>query len=735
MLYLLMTGMVVSAGIQPSTSSILGEGMGDSQSKLSQIALVADDASPAASSQRPSVDHAEQTVGIQDIVVTAQRRTERSQDVPISISAISATGLEQRGLANAQELGAVVPGLQFGSSGTNGTPFIRGIGGVLTNPSDEPSVATYIDGVYIASPNANYATFNNIERVEVLKGPQGTLFGRNATGGVIQVITKDPSRTPVFEASAGFANYDTATGAIYGSAPISDDLAFNVAAQIEDQGRGWGRDIASGRATYKRDEYSVRSKLLYTPGDATRITLAADYNKYKTSGLNYQRPRGVPYLDGAFDLRPFDTRSGTDEVVSTEAYGGSLRVEHDFTSFQVNSITAYRRAKGLNFFDFDLTPLNIIAAKLHLRQRNFSQELHVTSPQGSAVTWLVGGYYYNGRGGNAPGRVLGGAVAPLEYADTFGEMRTRSFSLFGQAMVEVLPQTNLTGGFRYTWEKQRLAQSLSSNIGVLVPNADQRQSFNKPTWRISVDHNFTPDVLAYASFNRGIKSGGWDILAAPGTVGFRPEVLDAAEVGLKSSLADRRVRLNTSAFWYEYQDLQVQNQVAAASITTNAAKARIRGVDVELEVAPTAGLNISLTGAYIVGKYRKYENAIAFTPTGTASMIDASGNRTIRTPKFTGSATASYRFDTAVGGFTATATYIYSSRFFWLADMRLDQPSYGRLNGSLMWDINDQFYLRAWGKNLTDKRYLESGVESALGDVIRYAAPRTYGLTVGVRVQ
>ncbi|SCW66640.1 iron complex outermembrane recepter protein [Sphingobium faniae] len=671
---------------------------------------------------------------IEEIVVTAQRRSEKLQDVPIAINALTANSLVSRGLTSPQELASVVPGLQFGSLGPSGTPFIRGVGGVLGNPNDEPSVATYVDGVYIASPLSNYSQFANIERIEVLKGPQGTLFGRNATGGVIQIITRDPSRTPELAMTVGYANYDTVSGSVYANTPLTDTLAFNVAAQIDSQGKGYGHDVLTGRETYKKDERSIRGKLLFEPDDATTIKLAADYASFKSAGLGFSPPRGATFLDGVVNTLPvYDTRSGTDEVIDIKNYGVSATVYHDFGPLRVNSITAYRKSTGVDFFDNDMTTLNIVEARLNLRQKNFSQEIHLLSPTSSTIDWLLGGYYYNGQGGYAPISIFIGGPPSV---NIFGKMHTRSYSIFGQATVEILPETHLTGGLRYTWEKQRLVQEFVSGAGpIIVPRTEARQSFGKPTWRLALDHKFTSDVMAYASYNRGIKSGGYDTVASPGIPGFKPETLDAYEVGLKTELFDRHVRFNAAGFWYKYKNLQLSHQVNGTSITSNAAKARIRGIEGELQIATGGGLQLSFTGGYTDGQYTDFPDAPAYTAGGTLSVIDASGNRTIRTPKFTGSTSINYTVPTDIGEFSANANMSFTGKFFWTPDNRLAQQDYGLLNATLQWTSrSERFSARIWGKNLTKKQYVTSGVESTAGDLLIYGAPRTYGLTLGMKM-
>ncbi len=340
-------------------------------------------------------DKSASAVAVEEIVVTAQRRSENLQQVPVSVAAISANSLATRGLMSATDLSAAVPGLTFATQGLAGAPFLRGVGSSSGNPTDEPSVATYVDGVYIGAPFTNVFAFNNIERVEVLKGPQGTLFGRNATGGVIHVITRDPSQTPAMEASLGYANYDTVSGAFYGNTGLGEGVAFNIAGQFQDQGTGYGRSLTLGTETYKQKDWSVRGKLLLEPTDRTRIIVAGDYGQVISAGLNYQHPPGVAGVDGdATYPGRYNTRNDYPNSIRVHQYGVSLRVEQDVDFARLISITAHRSAKGYYAVDADATPVQATTAIEYQDQNSFSQELHLVSPTGSKIDWLLGGFFY-----------------------------------------------------------------------------------------------------------------------------------------------------------------------------------------------------------------------------------------------------------------------------------------------------------------------------------------------------
>ncbi|MEJ2458514.1 MAG: TonB-dependent receptor plug domain-containing protein [Novosphingobium sp.] len=311
--------------------------------------------------QSPTPDQDAPATGgpqLEEIIVTAQRTKQRLQDVPIAVSAVTAAGLESRGITNAYSLGNAVPGLQVTQTGTTTTPYLRGIGSNAANPNNEASVATYIDGFYIAAPYANALSFNNIDRIEVLKGPQGTLFGRNATGGVIQIITRTPQHDPAMNFSIGYANYDTVTAGAYVTGGITNTIAADLAVQYKNQGNGYGHDLTRGGDTYLGWEGSVRSKVLWEPTAGTSVTIAGNYARLSNDFINYVFTPGVIGPDGVTTYAGrYNTSTDVAARAKSKVYGGSLTVKQDVGFATLVSLTSHQTAKGLNRFDRDTTPL------------------------------------------------------------------------------------------------------------------------------------------------------------------------------------------------------------------------------------------------------------------------------------------------------------------------------------------------------------------------------------------
>ncbi|WP_029994015.1 TonB-dependent receptor [Sphingomonas sp. YL-JM2C] len=713
---------------------------------LAGVALGTCIAMPAFAQAAPDADT---DTGLQDIVVTAQRQSQSLQRVPIAVTAVTAGDLASRQITNTLNLESAVPNLTLTQNGVSVTPFLRGVGSNQSNPNDEASVATYIDGVYIPSVTGNIFKFNNVERIEVLKGPQGTLFGRNATGGVIQIVTRDPDiDAPLLDVSIGAGKYGTIEANGYASTGLGEKAAIDLAVSF-DRNDGYGKDINRNADIFKHNQLGLRSKLLFKPGENTEIRLTADYSRLNSTGTDYQLRQGVIGADGVTSY-PGKRRTNTDwkNTGDNDIYGASLRIDQDMGFARLASITGYRHVKGDFHLDQDATPTPIVQADINQFAESYSQELQLLAPTDSKIDWLVGGYYFHAKYAYTPLRLGGLAAAPLPAIDLFGDQKTKSLSIYGQATVPVTATTKITGGLRYTYEKQDTDGRTESG-GVVFPHAPnalcpgattdcpQSQDIKKLTWRVSIDQELGDGVLGYLSYNRGIKSGGFNMINA-GTPGYKPEILDAYEAGLKMQLFDRRVRLNAAAFIYDYQDIQVFNITGGGAVlTTNAAAARVHGFDADIAIKATSNLTISGGFGWLDGKYTDFPNATYTPPSplmGPQVPIDATGNRMIYAPKYSGNVTVDYRMPTSVGEFGVNVSAAVRSRVFVTAANRLAIPGYTVVNSTLSWTSQDQrFGAQFWVRNLFDKDYYLNRTEQALGDIQFLAPPRTIGVTLSFK--
>lgn len=656
---------------------------------------------------------------VETVIVTAEKRRVNLQDVPVAVNAITASDVVTKGLTGTESLTAAVPSLVITNPANVGNPYLRGIGSNLFDPSSEQSVAMYIDGVYIAAPESNIFNFNNIEQVEVLKGPQGTLFGRNAVGGVIQIQTRDPSQRFSGDASVGYGNYGDFTASAYITGPLTDRLAADLAVLYEEQADGYGHDLTTGAKTFQEaiGNINVRGKLLFRPTDTTKVTVSADY-AHSVSTSAYQKPPGVfSPIDGSTYPGPYNSNDDLNNRDDVNTGGASVKVEQDVGSLRVTDIVAYRQTHVTYHLDDDVTAVPAADIVLNPRAHDWSEELQIASPDRGWLKWIVGAYYFNSVGGYASVVVDG--------AEQVADQQTSvSYAGFGQITAKIMPRTDLTLGARYTTEDQQYDLTYPTTLHA-------SQSFDRWTYRASLDYHLTSDILAYASVNTGFKTGGYNLLLPLNN--FRPESLRAEEVGVKSELFDRRLRLNLDGFYYDDTNVQVLSSYLGGTLTTNAAAAVIKGLEADFEAAPIEHLTLSGGLSVQTGKYTSYPNAVPINADGVSGApVSEAGNHTIVTPPVTGNISVSYKVLLPYGTLQPSVTVIYNDGFYWQPDNRLTQPAYTLVNTSLLWTApNARYDVRLWAKNLGDARYYIARLGVAgVGDVQEQAPPRTYGVTL-----
>lgn len=695
---------------------------------------------------------------LEDIVVTAQRRSQNMQDVPIAVNAVSGETASKLGITGTENLRLATPGLDFSRSAGNGAAtFLRGVGSTAVLAGGESPVALYIDDVYVSAFAANLMQFNGIQQVAVLKGPQGTLFGRNATGGVIQIYTKKPTQEFVADASVGYGNLDTWDGSLYVSGGLTENLAANIAFSGHDQNNGFGRNLTTGESIYKDWNWQLRGSLLATLGADTEARISADYGKYYSElGVNGTiNPGTVSSGGGTFNGRYTATGNITDFSRGRQ-YGISLKLDHSFDFAKFISISAYRNVRYYFPIDQDGGPRQTSLTLTTGFSKTWSQEFQLQSQRDDTFNWIAGFFYFHAKAGFDPVRaVTPGGTGAGAFNDLRDTQTLNSYSGFGEVNYEILPETTLTAGIRYTTDKYELRVRRTNALGVVVAGGSfaQQKDFSKFTYRGILSHKFAPDIMGYASYSRGFKSGGFNTGSpgsAPGAPPVSPEILDAAEIGLKSELFDRTLRLNVSAFHYDYKNLQVTVIGPASSFVVNAAAAKIKGLDLDATFAPISRLQISFAASFLHGRYKEFANGpinvprpAVCTPAPTTTgpttggnltcAGDLAGNTSVRTPKFTGNVGVQYTLPTSVGDVSVATNLYHNSGFYWDPDNRTRQLRHDLLNATLSWRSTDRRYeLSLWGKNLLNDYYIITGNSSASRFSQSPALPRTYGVSAAV---
>lgn len=676
-----------------------------------------------------------------EIIVTAQRRRERLVDVPVSVSQVSAEMLSSAGIEDITSIRLAVPGTTVRLSAGYTQPYIRGVGSAAKTPLNELPIAMYMDEVYIAS-NYNVPNFSNVGSVEVLKGPQGTLFGRNATGGLFHVKTLDPSFTPTGRFSLGYGNYDAITTDGYFATGLSDTVAADFAFYAANQADGFGRNLfvpgENGRIYHN---YGLRSKWLLLPDDDTRVVLIADYSSSRhTLGTGHVYFPGSETAPGVmapvYSSNPFDNIDSYRPMTEAKTGGISLNVSHEFDrGFALKSITAYR-ADHLTL-DLDIDSTEIRGTDLHsnIRNNSFSQELQAQSTGTGPFSWTAGLFYFNYKARYDPANRLMFATSTTLQDQNYS---ANSIAAYGQGGYALGPSTNLILGARYTWEKREIQGTLFSQTatGTTItfgPAATRQTTNDNVSFRASLDHKLAPDVMVYASFNSGFKSGGHSIL---NVAAYDPEKLYAYEIGLKTQFLDQRASFNIAGFYYDYKDLQVQVVTpTTGTFIQNGAAAEIYGVDADASIKLNDNWTLSGNIEWLSAKYTDFRNApVAGRPNGGLPQRagDATGNYLPYAPKYSANLALNHELPLGPGVLKSNLLAYFSGRYFAQPDNRESQSPYVSLNGSIQWEADAGYSIRFWMNNITDELIMQNATSSR-AFVITYEPPRQYGVTIGYK--
>jgi iron complex outermembrane receptor protein len=686
-----------------------------------------------------------------EITVIAQKRTENLQNVPIAISTVSGSQLASVAATNITAIADVTPGLQMTTTQGSLSPHIRGVGSDI--PNVENSVALYLDGVYVASPSAALLSLNNVQQIETLKGPQGTLFGRNATGGAILVETRDPTQSFSSTMDVSYGNFQTVMFDGYLAGGLVPGLAADIAMHISHQGEGYGHNLETGSDIYQTNlDLALRSKWVWAPSDTDSVHLIFDFaRRYGSSATPDYIPRGtypsvLQYPPVTTPIpHPYDINTFLDPSDSLDSGGVSARYDHLMSWGKFVSISAYREQSFDVKFDITLTPatsiqvpvpfppfsvivpLPTVDALVHDKQ--FSQEIQLVSPDNYAVSWLtwVGGLYY---------------FYDLEQqVNSFSEVETNSYSGFGETHIEFLPGSRLTLGLRYTDEDKALSVTPGYTGAPLTPSPTTW--FSQLTYRIGLDHKFDNGVLIYASKNLGFKSGGYNS-TQPSLAAFDPETLNAYEVGAKSEFFDHKVRFNSAAFYYDYSGIQLTKLTTTNQIQFyNGPPATSYGADLDLEAAVTHALKLTLGASYIHARFTSATPTVQYNvpnppfPGGsTPFFASADSNRLPYTPEWTANVGLNYLVPTPIGDWTFDGQYLHNSGWFGEADNQLHQPAYDNVNAALHWRVNNGPYtISLWCRNATNSLVYTSMAGNFLASLAQYTPPRTYGIRFSAQWQ
>lgn len=669
-----------------------------------------------------------------DIIVTARRRQESSQNVPLSVAAFNGAALETRSVTTVSDIQGMVPGLHYQERGNLQTELtIRGVGGDARNPGIDSGVGMFVDGAYVPRTSGYNSDLSDIAQVEVLRGPQGTLFGKNTIGGVINIVTKKPTEELSGFAYASYGNYN----AIRTQAAISGGLAPGFSAKITVS--TWNRDGYIYNQVRKEklnneDRLGGRLQLRYNPDDQLDVNLSVDGTRDRRLGVLNQigsaAGAAAPYFTGNRFVMDSDQRNSDTRDMWGSTLGIDYKVGNDMT---LTSITAYRKIDINVFSDIDQTPLDLFhSGPFTDNTRMFSQEFRLTSPSSSAFRYVLGLYYYDQKVDSDRTVYQNGALAfTLDTA-----ANTKSYAGFANFDYDLTSQLTATVGLRYSSDTKdghfnQVRTGL--NYALLLNRKD-----NNLSWTGSLLYKITSAMSAYGTISRGYKAGGFNLDTA-GAVGlqgkdlnFLPERVTNYEIGLKGRPADW-VRFSLAGFIMDYSNKQVSQFVnppvgtVPIVLVTNAGQARIKGIEFDATVTPTAGLSLNGTVSYVDAKYKAFPDAARIN----GVLVSYTGNLIERTPKWTASAGIEYRAPIGSGHLVMGANYTYNGEVFLQPDnlVRNFEPGYSLLGGHFGYEGPDgKWSVGLWGRNLTNENFATFKRQFAGLDQVAYGMPRTYGV-------
>jgi iron complex outermembrane receptor protein len=728
---------------------------------------------PAASTDSDSTS----TQTIEKVVVTARRRQETLQDVPVSVTAFSADQLSKQAIPDLVGLATQLPNTSLKASratNTTLTAFMRGVGQADPLAGFESGVGIYMDDVYLARPQAAVADIYDVERIEVLRGPQGTLYGRNTIGGAIKYVTRKLAPQTDVRMRATVGDYGQKEGVLTASTPVSDTMRVG-ATVAKFKNDGYGRNLTTGKGNYDKDVTAARVSTEISPTPELFIRIAGDITQDDSDPKNGHRlmvakKSGTPIMENVYDTQAEMVKTmGHDQQV--KAHGVSALVQYDISpELSFKSITASRQDKSWAPIDFDALPVVDMEVPAFYKNRQFSQEFNLTYT-GPQVQGVAGLYYIDASAFDEFDTIL--ALGPI-YATTFtsGDIGTKSWAAYVDGSYNLTSALQLSFGGRYTVDKRDASIFRETYLGQGSPELN-----GAAATKLSTDTNFTSGQLArrdtkftprialnfklsaehnmYASYSEGFKGGGFDprmnvagtkITLAQAQAGYKPEIINTAELGLKSAFNGGRITTNLALFHSDYKDVQIPGSVAIdtngdgkddsfAGMTTNAGKATIKGAELEAIAHLTDALTVSGMYSYIDAKYKEYI---------VATVNVASQRMFQNTPRNSSNLRANYDIPLPLMGYNGKISLIGSYSFKgktyqFETPSDLDQPSYHLVDASVVWTRADG-KLRAGlhGKNLGDVHYRTAGyVFPTLGNegtlTAFYGAPRTVSATVEYR--
>ena len=701
--------------------------------------------------------------GIEEIVVTARKRAESLQEVPAAVTALSSETLRKAQVFDVSEIAQRTPSFTYQELVVQEQElFIRGIGTVrLDAATADSSVGLFLNEVYIGRRGTATPPVFDMERVEVLRGPQGTLYGRNVVGGAINFITARPQRETAGGGSIGYGNYNAINADAFITGPLGDKAAGRIAVQTRHRD-GFGKNIRINQELENLESYAGRATLQIDASDRVEILLVADFSKDDSNGtvrhaVDDPTAPGIGRITAVISPDVRHSESPYPQYAERETAGLTAKVDWETSIGDVTYVAAWRYGDVGNLFTQAGagSPPSLTDSQVEEIEdyNGYTQEIRLSSSLGDKARLITGLYYlYEGvdrtDSNTANSFLPGGPRSTRDVLDGkytfFQEGVTENYAVFGELEYDLMPNLTLSVGARYTidqkeFDNNAVAISFGPPGSVLAPapltephRISVSEEWAELTPRFALEWKASDDALIYGSITKGFKGGGWQgkaANAAAAATTYQPEFAWNYEVGAKTDWADGRVRLNLAAFYTDFTDLQVEqlDQVLLTLVISNAANAEIRGLEAEATVQLADGLQLWGVLSLLDTEYVNY-----VVP---ATGVSNDGNKLQRTPDYQFNVGIDYTVPVSAGyALDLRVDYSYQDKIFWNPENTYDEPAIGLLDARIGFGPTDgSWEVAVWGKNLTDEIYRQSTLPF-LGDILsKFGPPATYGVQLSAR--
>ena len=676
-------------------------------------------------------------------LVTAQRRIENVNTVPISMTVLKTDAIRGLRLTGTPDLQLAVAGLTTSSNVGFTLPHIRGIGTDINSSGVEPSVAVYVDGIYQTERTQAFVPLADTEQIEILRGPQGTLYGRNSSGGAINITTRGPSEQFVSDVRVSTGNLNSREGAFFAAGPLNERVRTSFSAQAR-QRDGYYKNIIDGQDVNDENYYSLsgRAQVDLSPEWRAEALVRHFHRNDSIAYATEVSGNSIPALLGVpVGRKPYETASDlTSDTNGVNSTITALRLDGSVSGLQLKSISSYNDIRHTLVLDIDASAAQLANMDIGEVTHTFTQEVQVSPTDApERFNWLLGGFYIRSSDQKEPFAIA--TTVPgmgLATQRVGGQVDTRAEALFGEVTYAATAAFSLTAGLRYSYEDKALVQRVAGFEGAPLQTFPSLSThWDDLNYRLVAKYT-TDRYMLYAKTETGFKTGAYNNINQAHTGPIRPEEVTAYELGAKTAVANLPLWLNAAAFFNDVRGLQVQviDGVDGVTQILSAPHAESYGLDFNLEAKPSEHWNLRTGLTWQQAHYNEFlaSGVLVPSPSGghtSAVNLDLAGNTLPRSPRLTANAIASFDYPLLGGAVFGSALYSYSSRMYFEPTNVYSQPAVDMINASFGYRSPARWNVTAWVKNLADHKRFLTILPTPVSAFGQYAEPRTYGVSLG----